>query len=150
MYIKMKNIQQLFPNSRNILQETNFTYCCLTGWIRLENAPTPYMTHLLYVCEYNEALKNLRFIPNMHILCLIGEQDHLEKRLEEFPSFINILFLKNENPEAVYAELLKYFETQCGIGLFADSLLEVLFSEGGVQSMIDRAYNAFNNPTLLS
>lgn len=145
MYIGLKSIQKLFSNLANILQESDHTYC-LTGWIRLENAPVPYTTHLLYVCEYNEDLKNVHFIPNMHILCLIGEHNNLEKLTEEFPSSINILFLKNKNTKAIHTELLEYFDTQCGISLFADTLLEILYFEYGIQSIIDHAYYTFGNP----
>lgn len=145
MYIRLKNIQQLFSSSQNILKESSHTYC-LTGWIRLEDAGVPYMTHLLYVCEYNKDLKNLYFTPNMNILCFIREHNNLEKLSEEFPSSVNILFVKNENPKSIYTELLKYFETQCGISLFADTLLEILSYEGGIQTMINHAYNAFGNP----
>ena len=145
MNIRLKNIQQLFFNSQNILKESNHTYC-LTGCTRLENAPIPYLMNLLYVCEYNEDFKNFNFTPNMHILCLIGEHTNLEKMSEEFHSSINILFLKNENSKAIYTELLEYFDTQCGISLFADTMIEILSAEGGIQSIIDHAYNAFENP----
>lgn len=145
MYIELKNIQQLFSNYQNFLTASNHRYC-LTGWINLENAPVPYMPHILYVCEYNKDLKNISFIPNMNILCLIGEHSNLEKLSEEFLPSINILFIKNANTKAIYMELLKYFDTQCGTSLFTDTLLEILSFEGSIQSMVDHAYNAFGNP----
>jgi hypothetical protein len=145
VYIGIKNIQQLFSGSPNILKESEQT-CCLTGWIGLENAPVPYMTHLLYVCEYKQDLMGFQLVPNMHVLCLVGEDADLERLPEEFPSSVNILFLKSENPKAIHRELLEYFDTQCGISLFADSLLEILSFKGGIQSMIDHAYHTLGNP----
>jgi hypothetical protein len=112
----------------------------------MKDAPVPYVTSILYVCEYDEDLRNLDFIPNMHILCIAKKHDDLEKLTEEVPSSVNILFLKHENQNVVSRNLLRYFDAQCGIGLFADTLLEILSSEGGVQTMVDRAYGALGNP----
>ncbi|MCD8156249.1 MAG: helix-turn-helix domain-containing protein [Clostridiales bacterium] len=51
-----------------------------------------------------------------------------------------------QNKSTVYDTLSLYFNNQCAIGLFSDSLLEILFHEGGIQAMVDGAYPAFENP----
>lgn len=148
MYIGVKDIKKLFSDSRNLLKESSQSYC-LFNWIALEGAPVPYEEHLLYVCEYSFALKDVDFIPDMHVLCLIKQQDNPEVLSEMFPASVNILLLATENPDSIYTQLIRFFDAQCGISLFADTLLDVLFSDGGIQAMVDRAYLAFGNPILV-
>lgn len=145
MHIELKDIQKLFSTSPNLLKGSFPSYC-LTGWLHLRNAPVPYTTHFLYVCEYNENLRDFSFLAGMHILCLTDNICNLEQLAEEFPPSINLLFLRNEDPNIIYEGLMDFFNTQCGIGLFADTLLEILSSDGGIQAMIDHAYYAFGNP----
>jgi hypothetical protein len=145
VYIGLKDIRELFSDSQTVLKEFGHSYF-LIGWIKPEQTPAPYRTNLLYVCEYGRDTEKYAFAADMNILCLIKEQDDPEKLSEKFPSSVNILFVKHKNPSAAYAKLSEYFNAQCEISLFADALLEILFSESGIQSMIDKAYYAFGNP----
>ena len=145
MYIGLNNIQQLFYNHKSILKKSAHSPC-LTGWIQLEHAPAPYVTHSLYICEYNEDLKNIDFITDMSILCFTREITDSGIPHTTFPSSVNVLFLEHDDYTVICTELIDYFNTQCGIGVFADSLLDILFSEDGIQSMINRAYSALDNP----
>jgi hypothetical protein len=74
------------------------------------------------------------------------ESNHWEAFKDRLPASVNILFLENDNTEAVCAKLQNYFNTQCEISLFSEGLLDILSSEGGIQSMIDYSYRAFQNP----
>lgn len=142
MYIGLDNIRELFPAVKSTLRETD-SHDCLTGWHLLESAPVPYNTHILYVCTHKA---DIDFIPGMHVLCLVDDLSKAESLSGEFPPELNLLLLEYESPQTVYAALTEYFDTQCGIGLFSETLLGILTSEGGVQALVDHAHMALGNP----
>ena len=148
MYIGLKNIQPLFCNNKSIIKEAEHSPC-LTGWTYLKYAPLPYVRNLLYICEYNEDLENVEFVTDMNILCFTREIADSESLLSTFPPSVNVLLLEEDDSAIISAKLIDYFDTQCGIGLFADTLLDVLFSEGGIQAMVNRAYGALGNPVFV-
>lgn len=147
MYIGLKNIQQLFLEYENLLSNSDYNYC-LTGFSSLVHTPTPYNHHILYVCEYTETLKNFCFLPHMSVLCIVHNDVDLETIVEDFSS-INILFIATTQIHLIHIKLQNYFNTQCGISLFGNTLLDILTSEGGVQAMVDYSIKAFNNPILI-
>ena len=128
-----------------MLVESVHTYN-LTGWSRLKDAPMPYTAHTLYICEDSEISENISLRSNMHILCLSGAPERWDALAGQVSGACHILFLETHGGEDVYARLQDYFDLQCSVGLFSEELLNILSSEGGIQAMIDCAYQAFGNP----
>lgn len=143
--ICLKDIQALFPDLRSRLAEVDHTYS-LTDWLRLSEAPLPYSSWHLYVCSYDELRQEIRFSANMHLLCLLDEGGLLPEIEETVPASVHVLFLECTDTDAVYKKLIHYFEIFHGIGLFSAGVLNILASEGSIQSMIDYAFLAFGNP----
>lgn len=145
MFIGLDVVRQLFRGAESHLRKSEISPC-LTGWMGLKDAPFPYALHLLYVCEDSKELEGIQYPTGTNILCVTKEEENLAALLEHIPVSVNILLMKNIASEELYMELYKLFSTQCGTGLFADSLLEILFTEGGIQGMIDKAFGALGNP----
>lgn len=148
MYIGLHNIQGLFSDSKSLLIRADSRYC-LTGWLMLKNAPRPYATHLLYITDNGDDLRNLPLIPDMHILYLTPENTDLESLAGTLPSSLNLLLIATDDHNHFYSELQSYFDTQCGIGQFCHTLLEILSFEGGIQAMVDHSYMVFENPVFV-
>lgn len=145
MYIGLNTIQDLFSDSKTMLVRSDFRYC-LTSWIMLKYAPTPYKEHLLYVCEYEENLHTLPLIPGMHIVCFTPENTNLQQLAANFPATLNLLLVASKDYHSAYTQIQNYFDEQCGISLYCHTLLEILSFEGGIQAMVDHSFRVFNNP----
>lgn len=148
MYIGLKNIQYLFSSFSNLLTNSDGIHC-LTGWTKLTSAPGPYTDHLLYACEYSDALEAFPFTKDMHVLCIIKEGTDLSAAAEKFPAYLSLLLIENPHSETVYTQLQQYFNMQCGVGLFGQTLLEFLAFEDGLQSAIEYSFNVFRNPVFV-
>lgn len=145
MYIGLKNIQILFSHLPNYLTGSDGIHC-LTGWERLNIAPTPYTSHLLYVCEYSESLNSFPFTEDMHVLCIVRSGSDITKIAFDFPTYVSLLLVEQDNPELILSELQKYFNTQCGAGFYGQTLLEFLAFDDGLQTAIDYSFRIFGNP----
>lgn len=145
MYVGLKNIQHLFSDLPNYLTGSDNIHC-LTGWGKLFDSPTPYTSHLLYVCEYCEGLGDFDFHSEMHLLCIVKQDMDLKDLAQDFPDHIDILFIHHADPNDIYKELQNYFNTQCAAGMFGQTLLESLAFEDGLQAATEYAYRIFRNP----
>lgn len=145
MYVGLKNIQILFSDFPNHLTASDGIHC-MTGWGKLNDAPYPYSSHLLYTCEYSESLSRFSFTEDMHILCIVKPGTDLMEAAKIFPNDVSLLLIKHDDSELIYVELQKYFNTQCGVGFFGQTLLEFLAFEDGLQSAIDYSFRIFGNP----
>lgn len=147
MYIGIKNIQHLFSDHPNQLTYSDGLHC-LTGWTKLASAPQPYTDHLLYVtdCSHQRKPDLSDFTKDMHILCIIDPDTDFLDISEQFPDTISLLMLRTTDPEKVYSRLQNYFNHQCGIGMFGQTLLEYLSFDSGLQPAIDHAFGPLQNP----
>lgn len=148
MYIGLKNIQQLFISYPNLLTNSDGIHC-LTGWTPFIDTPKPYSEHLLYVHEYNDASELDHLNQNIHMLCIVRNNTDLESVALAFPRQVSLLLVCSQNPASVYTLLQNYFNTQCGISLFAQTLLEYLAFENGLQPAIEYSYQVFHNPVFV-
>ena len=124
MYIGLKNIQNLFSDLPNLLTASDGIHC-LTGWTKLESAPHPYTNHLLYTCVYSNDLDTHGFAggTEMHLLCMAAPGTDLAAAARRFPDTVSLLMLESEQTESVYTILQNYFNMQCGVGMFGQTLL---------------------------
>lgn len=148
MYIGLKNIQSLFHSYSNLLTNSDGVHC-LTGWVLLSNAPKPYSNHLLYAFEYDSNFAWNTLNSNIHLLCIVPDSTDLPSIAEQFPPSVSLLLVHSQTPEAVYASLQDFYNMQCGISLFGQTLLEFLAFEDGLQSAIDYSYQVFQNPVFV-
>ncbi len=148
MYIGLKNIQQLFISYPNLLTNSDGIHC-LTGWTCFIDAPKPYSEHLLYVCEYSSESKWDDLNQNIHILCIVHDNTDLESAALTFPRQVSLLLVYSQNSASIYTLLQNYYNMQCEISLFGQTLLEYLAFEDGLQTAIEYSYQVFNNPVFV-
>lgn len=150
MYIGLKNIQNLFSDLPSLLTASDGIHC-LTGWTKLESAPHPYTNHLLYTCIYDNELDTDAFAGEIeiHLLCIASPGADLAAAARRFPDTVSLLMLESDRPEPVYTILQHYFNMQCGIGMFGQTLLEYLSFDSGLQSAIEHSYGALRNPVFV-
>ena len=133
MYIGLKNIQNLFSTYSTLLTNSDGIHC-LTGWTKLNDALPPYTDHLLYTCKYSDDLMDLPLNENMHILCIVDNGTNLYTIADKFPVQPSLLILESSQTSPIYIELQQFFNTQCGVGLFGQTLLEFLAFEDGLSA----------------
>ncbi len=146
MFIGLKDIQDLFPYHHTESVE-NGALNCIMGYQPLRTAPTPYLEHLLYVLWNDEELNE--FIPtkNMnYMLITSADFKDIQRNHPDVSKDSNILFIESDDPPSVLYKLQTYFDMQCGVSLFAETVLDHLFYENGIQSMIDRVHRTIQNP----
>ena len=145
MLIKLQDIQKLFHDYQSKILVNSIPNHCLCGFYKLGNQEFPYIQHYLYVTESWAHILNRNDIEKHFFLVLENEQNPAPKA-ELIPNRGNILVLQTEDLTAVIQKLFAYFNFQCGKGLFAESLLDLLFSDNSIQNIIDRAFPVFQNP----
>ena len=145
MYIGLKRIQNLFPDYPTTLTDSDGIHC-LTSWNHLASAPAPYATYLLYVCRSNLDTTQIHFTDHMHILCITEPGSDTDAVVAKFPDSVSLLLVESPDPVDIYTTLQDFFNRQCGVGMFGQTLLEFLAFEDGLQSAVEHAYNVFRNP----
>ena len=147
MYIGIKNIQHLFSHFPHQLTHSDGLHC-LTGWTKLTSAAYPYTDHLLYAvdCSRESVPDPSALIKEMHILCMIDPETDFTEISKIFPESISLLMIQTADPEKIYSELQNYFNLQCGVGMFGQTLLEYLSFDSGLQPAIDHAFGPLQNP----
>lgn len=150
MYIGLKNIQHLFCNSHNLLTGSDGIHC-LTGWTKLTSAIKPYTNHLLYTCHSADTPDPgiYPLTKETHLLCIAKSGEDLGEISRRFPDFVSLLLVESSSAEDAYATLQNYFNMQCGIGMFGQTLLEFLAFESGLQPAIEHSFGALQNPVFV-
>ncbi len=148
MFIGLDAIQKLFDGkeSRVSIEAPDF---CLTSFELLQKSPIPMTEHVLYVVKKPEDLKGLALIESMNLLIFNPEKKDLFKLLAKYPVTVNYLEVIAAYDEQVYTNLRTYFNTNLGSGLMAETILNILFYENGIQSLVDAFTRAFNNPVFV-
>lgn len=147
MFISLRDIQKLFADYPNILTDSGSThclssYCLITG----ENRPSGFSEHCLYVVDDKELAQEICTDNHTAFLVLTDSLSTTSTLLKHAEKGLPILILETTDTNRICQTLQDYFDDACGMGLFADSLLEILFFEGGIQAMTDKIYPAFQNP----
>ena len=147
MYIQLDNIRDLFHDYPCTYHITERAYN-LSSFVYLHNDVFPpfYSLHTLHVLE--NAAVALKITPPRDTFFLVLVDD-----IEEEIVFngcptedCSVLKLQGADLLTVCTRLLNYFDDISARGMFADSMLEILFSEGGIQYMLDKTRPAFHNP----
>ena len=145
MYLGLKNIQEQFSDLPTKLINSDGIHC-LTGWTHFYNAPSSYVPYLLYAGEYTDSLCSLEWQNDLHLLCVVPKETNLQKVCAQFPEEISLLLVQSDDPDIVYSRIQEYFNKQCGIGMYGQTLLEFLAFEDGLQTAIEYSYQVFRNP----
>ena len=145
MYLGLKNIQELFSDLPTKLINSDGIHC-LTGWTHFYNAPSSYVPYLLYAGEYTDSLCSLEWQNDLHLLCVVPKETDLQEVCAQFPEEISLLLVQSDDPDIVYSRIQEYFNKQCGIGMYGQTLLEFLAFEDGLQTAIEYSYQVFRNP----
>lgn len=146
MYIKMKNIMDLYPKRQTRLIMGGMENC-LTGFQNIKTAPRPFSSHFLYLIPDTALLSDLPDADNMNYLILSEEPaDVTDPPSFPLPRRANVLIVISSDEDGTMLILQNYFDSLCGISLFSNSMLDYLFHESGIQSMVDTAFGALQNP----
>ena len=84
-----------------------------------------------------------------HLLCIAKSGEDLGEISRRFPDFVSLLLVESSSAEDAYATLQNYFNMQCGIGMFSQTLLEFLAFESGLQPAIEHSFGALQNPVFV-
>lgn len=146
MYIRLKEIQTLFPDIPGSLQEENTPYCLSSYFVLPDNFPLSELSsHCLYIITDTDILYRCSSLQDISFLLLTEDSD-IFSQIQHGKPPVSMLLLQTDDLNLVCTRLQKYFDDCCGMGLLTDSLLEILFFEGGIQAMVEKVWLAFQNP----
>ncbi len=148
MFIGLDNIQKLLDGTESEVSIKAEDYC-LTSFDYLKKTPAPLSVHVLYILKSPADLKGLALIESMNLLVFNPERKDLAKILSKYPVTVNYLEVFTEYDNRYYADLQEYFNTNIATGLMAQTILNILFYENGIQSLVDAFTRAFNNPVFV-
>lgn len=148
MFIGLDNIQQLLPDKESRVSIEAPDYC-LTSFAFLKKTPAPLSLHVLYLVKSPAEIKGLALIESMNLLIFNEEKKDLKKFFSKYPVKVNYLEVFTAYNDQIYQDLRDFFNTQIGMGLMAQTILNNLFYGNGIQSMADAFTRAFNNPVFV-
>ena len=148
MFIQIREIQKLFPDipcRHNKAQKRQLPFC-LDRFLIITSVPDNISQHILYVTKDPAAARQICSFPNTSIL-------FLTEKLNDPDSFTGIdtvhqavLILQTLDMDMVCQRLESFYSEKYATSFLAESLLEILFYEGGIQAMVEKVYPAFWNP----
>lgn len=148
MFIDHKTIRKVLGK----YESKTFLYgkeWCMTNYECLSTAPKPYVQHTLYVVDDVNLLRKIPLVADMNFLVLYkGKQEELQF-LVDSDCGLNITILYTDCMEDICRTLRDYYDEICGMGFIANTLLDHLFYDEGIQDMVDELSNAFHNPVFV-
>ena len=146
MFINMKEITSLFSSFDTYLYGGTSGQC-LCGFRETDFSATSSSSYILYVTD--DPFLIAGFHPENDIHYLLCSNTSSDKTNIPEDALIHCLQV-NECSVATAVQLLEsFFIEACGRGLYAESLLKILFAEDGIQAMIDISYSVFFNPLMV-
>lgn len=145
MYIGMHHLQKLCVGKKHKLIRADVRYG-LTGYMNLKAAPIPYNVHLIYIAYEEEDLNCYPLQPGMHILLIVSNETDMDTISSKLPSDINFLVITAKESHEIIMKMQEFFDHTLATGLFSSALLEILSSEGGIQEMVNHAFQIMENP----
>ncbi len=150
MYIDIEILRKQLPDYECNVYLHDYSLCleCLE---RLEGAFLPYDQHTLYLAKDISLLEKLQPVEYMNILVMNPGCEDLSALSEINEKPVNILDVHNDASHLsdIFSLLRTFLDVQLSKGLVGESLLDILYSERGIQAMIDEISPAFNNPVYL-
>ena len=142
----IRNLLPTFNTEPTHLKEHGTLYD-LTGY--LEVTPDVYIgsvsVRTLYVIRDKSYLSLMNLIPDMCILYITTDiQNSLFPDEKQTP--YTILTVESAKPERIIGKLQDFFRETNGLGHWSDTMLSILFFEGGTKEIVKHAYTLFLNP----
>ena len=147
MYIDLKVIQDLLKEYKSNIYLHDFSLC-LDYPERLAGAMQPYFQHTLYLTDDPEELNEVEPIEYLNLLVLNPKKKDLSSYYQWKGMPINILDLHApaEDFKDIYVKVRHFFDQEIAKGLAGEFILDTLYSERGIQTMVEELAPAFNNP----
>lgn len=149
MYNHIRNIQSIFDPAKITLSVSSVLYS-LVGYVEVlpDSHVNPCSVRYLYVIAEKSLLQTLETVPDM---CILYITDDIGRPLFDTapPCPCTILTVQSDHPENVIRKLQAYFDETNGISQWSETLLSILFLEGGIRELIQTAYTVFLNPIYL-
>ncbi len=147
MFVGHRNLKELFFgfSCYQFLQEKEY---CLTGFEMFHYAPKPYHKHILYIVDDYRILDKADGLAEISLLVLIQDTGVMLS-LPESCQEANVTVLHQAEQSDVIRVLRDYFHILSGRGFLADSVLEFLYHDNGIQDMVDDFSVAYNNPVFV-
>ena len=108
--------------------------------------PPYYSLHTLHVLENRKIAKKIHPPKDVFFLILVSDLSEEIEFEDCSADDLSIIKIQGADIVTVCQRLLEFFDDISARGMFADSMLEILFSEGGIQYMLDKTRSAFHNP----
>lgn len=149
MYNHIRHIQSLFNAEKTTLRTSSVLYS-LVGYLEVlpGSHVTPCSVRYLYIITEKSMLKNLQIIPDMCILYITPDIDRPLFDTEPLCP-CTILTVQTGDAQSIIRKLQAYFDETNGISQWSETLLSILFLEGGIRELIETAYTVFLNPIYL-
>ena len=158
MFISHYSICELLKDQQAVCKVEAPDYC-LTGFESIRTALLPMSLHTLYVVEDPEDLEHMAADSDERIRDALSESVNLlicRATLEQAASLLgdmepllNYTVLPSPLDTSVKLLLREYFNEKNGMGLMAESILDMLFHETGIQPIVDKFTRGFNNPVFV-
>lgn len=149
MYNHIRHIQSLFCDTKTTLTASSVLYS-LVGFIEVLPGShiTPCSVRYLYVIGEKSLIKMLSPVPD---LCILYITDDMSCPLfdTEPACPCTVLTVQSDRPQDIIQKLQTYFDETNGISQWSETLLSILFLEGGIRELLETAYTVFLNPIYL-
>ena len=147
MYNHLQKVRDLFSDYKSDLHICGMMYS-LVGYreVTAGNHLNPGSCRYLYVITDRNQLDLLDRIPHMSFLFLTEDPDGKLFYDEEDSLFASVLTVCTVDIKTVIGILQEYFDRTNGTAQWAESLLSILFTDGGIQEIVAYAHAVFMNP----
>lgn len=149
MYISVDTLRQRFSSFPSF----SVSNAAKRGLVRLLplRGEQSFDRSYLYYAEQLSELEQTALPTDMHILVFcdaLEEDDRAKLTILSGKLRADILAFRGE-PGELCGMIDRYFELQVAYSMFADSMLNILAEEGGIQQMVEHSYMFLENPVFV-
>ena len=145
MLIDLQKIQAAFIDFDTTLC-TPDSSVFLCGYSHPEPGQKAFVPNILYLTEDPSCLFREAENPEHYLLCVPSKESVPDSFDPKKTVNIACLIVYGCSLREAARRMDLFFSEYCGKSMLSDTLLDILFSESGIQSMIDRIYPVFQNP----
>lgn len=148
MFIGHSNIEDLlkvYGSSSHI----NAPDYCITSCVPVRNAVLPYSLHQLYAVTPEDSLDLNQLIPSINLLMIGFTDETAAQKLGDKETQTNYTVINSPVSDKIRYDLREFFNEKNAMSLVAESILDILFHENTIQSMVDKFTRGFNNPVFV-